>query len=504
MLLSDRLRKSFRIFGNRTALLTTAGDRIDYGTLEKWQEHIRAALPSDPNSTPVGICLPKSPESVASILAATFHSRPYIPLDYDAPSERNAFILKDAGAGTLITTPEMADAILTIMDGSRSGRIKPGSANLEVIALSKNDNAPELPEDLAYLLYTSGSTGKPKGVMITHRNALCFVDWASQYFSVGHEDVLTSIAPFHFDLSVFDLYAGLLNGASVLLINAQETKNPMFLSEALEKYQVTITYATPTTLKLILRFGKLARYNHTKLRDVLFAGEVFAPEPLHELCNTWPHARFTNLYGPTETNVCTYYPVPNPPIAERTVPYPIGILCPYATGKLWMDGEAKNIQSNSEGELLIGGQSMMKGYLNLPERNAQCFVEAQDGTYYRTGDLVRVDADGSICYVNRIDRMIKRYGYRIELGEIEAAMRKIPSVSDGAVVSLVANTGDTRLIVFYTTTHGEEISRIDLQTSMQQILPNYMLPDEYTLVPSLPMTSTHKVNYQQLLEMACQ
>lgn len=504
MLISDRLIASFRIFGKRTALLTNAGDRIDYETLRKWQEHIREALPSDPDGTPVGICLPKSPESVGSILAVTLQRRPYIPLDYDAPCERNAFILKDAGAGTLITTPEKADAIMTMMDGSRTVRIQPGSATLEVIALSKNADAPKLPEDLAYLLYTSGSTGKPKGVMITHRNALCFVDWASHYFSVGHEDVLTSIAPFHFDLSVFDLYAGLLNGASVLLINAQEAKNPMLLSEALEKYQITITYATPTTLKLMLRFGKLARYNHTKLRDVLFAGEVFAPEPLHELCYTWPHARFTNLYGPTETNVCTYFPVPNPPISERTVPYPIGILCPYATGKLWMDGEAKDIHPNSEGELLIGGQSMMKGYLNLPERNAQSFVGTQDGTFYRTGDLVRVDADGSICYVNRIDRMIKRYGYRIELGEIEAAIRKVPTVVDGAVVTQNTNSGDTRLIVFYTTAAGEEISRIDLQMTMQHLLPNYMLPDEYILVPSLPMTSTHKVNYQQLLELACQ
>jgi amino acid adenylation domain-containing protein len=451
-------------------------------------------------ATKLGICLPKTIHSVAIILAAIQSGITYVPMDIEAPLNRLSFILDNAQINGFFATREKFTEWQTYLyeqfhiqecdqlDGYWISRIKPFPTN-------PPDNT-----HTAYILYTSGSTGGPKGVCISHTNAICFINWAADHFSVVKEDICSSLAPFHFDLSVFDLFVSLKMGAAIVLIDHQQIKNPMLLSYWIEQYKITIWYATPTTLKLMIRFGKLDRSDHSSLRLILFAGEVMPIAALSSLKSIW-NARFYNLYGPTETNVCTWYEIPQQIAIEQENPYPIGIPCPYASCWLLNGDEISNIEIGMEGELLVGGDSVMNGYLSMSEKNQQSLLPHNNVMLYKTGDWVRINQEGFIEYVGRIDRMVKRNGYRIELGEIEHALHHHARISQ--VGTIVSNTNDTiQILAFYTTQDQSPISGLDLNTFLQQYIPTYMLPDSYFYLEQFPETSSGKIDYQKLVHMS--
>lgn len=496
--LSDLIGSAFERFEDRTALWDLHGNSVLYRDLQRETSIFEHAItPIIAERDRVAICLPKSFAPVAAIFGTLRAGGCYLPLDHDAPASRNAFILENAGARALLTTASFADALEAHLRSSTRQSITLFNEAFTLLVWEATHEV-EVPKDLAYILYTSGSTGRPKGVMITQRNALCFIDWAAREFEIQDSDVISSIAPFHFDLSVFDLYASVLRGASVVLVDAVSSKNPMLLAEAMSRFRITVWYATPTTLKLMLRFGRLERYPAEALRVVLFAGEVFPIGPLNELRTHWPQARFANLYGPTETNVCTFHVLPETVELERNTPYPIGKPCPFSTG--WLD-TAEGITpltSGLEGELLVGGASVMAGYLNDPERNARSLLTHQGERLYRTGDLVRVDETVCLHYISRKDRMVKRNGYRIELGELEAALHRHPDISEAGVVSVSREQSETRIVGFYGTRSGESLALLDLQQFLSGEVPSYMLPDQLVHMPEMPRTSTHKIDYTAL------
>jgi amino acid adenylation domain-containing protein len=450
----------------------------------------------------VAFCLPKSLASVAVLFGILEYRAAYVPLDVEAPVDRNQYILKNCEAAGFFAVREMASTLRAAFEEAVLIDEVPG---LDVcwVRIQAKASALDIPQDLAYILYTSGSTGLPKGVLITHRNARCFVDWAGDLFQLSERDVLSSIAPFHFDLSVFDLFAGVRAGAQIVLMDAASAKNPMLLAGWIDEYRITVWYATPTTLKLMLRFGRLDRCEHTSLRLVLFAGEVFPLEGLRAIKERWKQVEFYNLYGPTETNVCTFQQIPEVIPAEQVRPYPIGRPCPYARAGLEQQGQVLEPVPGAEGELLITGESVMAGYLNLPDRNERAFLTDQQGTiWYHTGDLVRVNAEGALEYVSRIDRMVKRHGYRIELGEIEAALHRHPQIAACGVVHHPLADGDQRISAYFTTRSLEtSLGVVELKTYLATALPPYMVPDKLVQLPELPQTSSHKVNYQVLQKM---
>ncbi|MCF8236747.1 MAG: amino acid adenylation domain-containing protein [Saprospiraceae bacterium] len=488
------------------ALVEESGDQLSYQDLDVSSAGVAHHLQDNGvgQGQCVAICIPKSSVSVACLLGALRSNVAYIPLDPDAPASRNGYIVRDATASMVLTTRDFANVLLPHIGSCQVLDITVLSEPCKLLVRPQvEDKVVSIPDDLAYILYTSGSTGQPKGVMITHRNATCFVRWGIDLFQLRSSDVLSSIAPFHFDLSVFDLYAGLGSGAKILLIRPESVKNPMILAEFIDQFAITIWYATPTTLKMMLRFGRMNRYHHSSLRHILFAGEVFPLAPLNDLRSRWSHAAFHNLYGPTETNVCTYFSLPREIDPTQEKPFPIGASCPYAQCFIDDGTSICPPEPGMVGELLIAGDSVMAGYLNQPERNAKALLVHDHNRCYRTGDIVQYDQGGQLHYISRKDRMVKRHGNRIELGEIEAALHEHPEITEAGVFHTIAGAdhSEIRIVACYATVDpDQQLAVSKLQTFLQQYVPSYMLPDKFVYLATMPKTSTHKVDYTALKE----
>jgi acyl-coenzyme A synthetase/AMP-(fatty) acid ligase len=259
-----------------------------------------------------------------------------------------------------------------------------------------------------------------------------------------------------------------------------------------------VWYSTPSILSLMMQYGKPARHVYPALRLVFFAGEVFPVGHLREVTRAFPGAYF-NLYGPTETNVCTWHPIPAVVPDDRTDPYPIGRVCRHLASRVvGPDGAA--LARGEEGELCIAGANVMQAYWNLPEQSARAFIVDPDGTrWYRTGDIVREGEDGVFAFLGRRDRMVKRRGYRIELGEIEAALYRHEGVREAAAVAGRDAAGDVRITAYLALREGAVAGTVAMKRYCAEALPLYMVPDAFEFRPSLPKTSTDKVDYQALL-----
>jgi acyl-coenzyme A synthetase/AMP-(fatty) acid ligase len=330
--------------------------------------------------------------------------------------------------------------------------------------------------------------------MLTHRNATSFVDWCARTLQPTREDRFSSHAPFHFDLSILDLYVPLTHGASVLLLDERTAKDPLATVDVLRRRGLTVWYSTPSVLTMLLQYGRLDAGALASLRLLLFAGEVFPIKHLAALRALAPAStRFLNLYGPTETNVCTWYELDGPVPADRVDPYPIGRPCDHAALRV-VDADGREVSGRSEGELLVAGDGVMKGYWGMPEATARAFVLAGGQSWYRTGDIVGRDAAGELTFVGRRDRMVKRRGYRVELGEIEAALARHPWVQEAAAVVESDDEG-VRVIAHVAGGATPRPTIIALKTFCAGHLPAYMVPDRFVLHHSLPRTSTDKIDY---------
>ena len=313
-------------FPDNVAVEETESGSIRYGELAHLSDRVRDRLRGMGVGLGdrVGICMRKSADAVASIFGIMKAGAAYVPADPTAPASRNAFIFHNCAVKVLIVEARLAEALrLEFSEArlcSRNDRARRNRSGVpltkaldQLDAVSPAPSVPSAvpdPSQLAYILYTSGSTGRPKGVMLSHGNAACFVDWCSDVFKPNEHDRFSSHAPFHFDLSILDIYVSLKHGATLVLVEEQLGKEPARLAPWIAEKKITVWYSAPSILSLLAQFGKLDQHDYSSLRLVLFAGEVFPIKYLKLLKSLWRHPRYFNLYGPTETNVCTFYEVP--------------------------------------------------------------------------------------------------------------------------------------------------------------------------------------------------
>jgi acyl-coenzyme A synthetase/AMP-(fatty) acid ligase len=416
------------------------------------------------------VILAKKSSMTATLIHAAFKNNiPYIPVDIDQPIKRINEIIDQ-----IQPTAIFIDTLFSEFNFlSKNNTILWQSENYQLI---KTDfPLSDSPVELASVLFTSGSTGIPKGVMISRQNINVFIEWMIREFHIDRNTRILSVSPFHFDLSIFDLYAVTEAQATLFFPEEKMIMNPLYLVDYIATHRINTIYATPTWFHLLISFGKTQRYNLDFVKTILIAGESLQETIALKLHETFPNATISNLYGPTETNVCTYLTLDfdaSLPVRHGIVS--IGSICPYADTK-----------RTHEGVLFVNGASVMLGYWPI----------LADKRGHDTGDIVEYDRENDLYYfVARADRMIKRHGYRIEPAEIEACILSFEGIAQAAVT---ATKEDGQIII---TAHISP-SMIDIEkliTYCKTFLPAYMLPDEYKQHETMPSTSNGKMDYNTL------
>jgi amino acid adenylation domain-containing protein len=498
-LLQQFLTKSAKAYPGKAAVWAR-GQSITYRELDERSNQLAHFLREKgiQKGDRVGLFFPKSVESIISMLGVLKAGGVYVPLDPQAPADRVGYIIANCGIRVLITnsekraslTPETLSTLecCLLTEGEGEG--------CDVIAWSwlaefPAAHAPQvslIETDLAYILYTSGSTGRPKGVMISHQNALTFVEWCAEEFQVRSEDRLSNHAPLHFDLSVFDVYNTLEAGATVYLVTEDLAVFPTSLASFIEAQAITIWYSVPSALMLLLLHGRLTPEKLKSLRTILFAGEVFPMKYLRQLAEVSQASELYNLYGPTETNVCTYYKVERERLASMEK-LPIGIACAN-TDTFSVTPEGKLAAKSEAGEL----DEEKTHKMVVPNHFQEHFEEKM----YRTGDIVTVGEDGNYYFQGRRDSMIKSRGYRIELGEIESALLSHPGVREAAVLAVPDEVIGNRIRAVVAAHIEGSLGILELQQYCAARVPKYMIPELIDLCAELPKTSTGKIDRVKL------
>lgn len=449
--------------------------RLSYREVWVNTEHLAAHLAAriEPGAR-IALALDRGIDAVIAILSILRCGACYIPLDIKNPAQRLRFIVNDADVHCIIgqgSCPDWLDTPALWLDIEQLP--KPAKLVKPPVAID--------PEALAAILYTSGSTGTPKGVALSHRALHNFADWAARTFKLKADDRIASLAPFYFDLSVFDIFSSLSAGASVNFVPAGLTLSPSRLTAWLLEQRITVFYTVPSLLGFIALKGGLTEQPLPDLTTLLFAGEVFPTPQLKKLCELLPETDFYNLYGPTETNVCCYWPVDRARL-DGDQPIPIGH--PACASELKIDTETC--------ELLVNSANNLSGYW----RQGRLTEAMEDGGYYRTGDKVSLNERGEYCYHGRLDRMLKCSGYRVEPAEIEALILQCPEVAGCAVVGIEDSTSGQRPAAALVLHPDGQLNGI--VKTIKQALPAYMQPCRLSVMDALPLLDNGKTDYQTL------
>jgi acyl-coenzyme A synthetase/AMP-(fatty) acid ligase len=403
----------------------------------------------------------KSCEMLAAILACILGDFIYIPIESPMPEAR-------------------LDAIA--FDTQANARLNVGSALIKLSGTS-------LDIDDVLIFYTSGSTGKPKGVRIHETNIMDFVNWSKQQFTIQTQDKFCAFAPWHFDLSIFDIFVALLSGASIHCVPATTKTFPGQMTEWLRKNEISIIYMVPTAIAHLLKHGQLSQQSTPLLSRILFAGEMYPLVELRQLREHFPDTTIANLYGPTETNVCTWFNVPASEKLTELTYLPIGHSLPTFSLFVFDYNDKILTQEGDEGELICVGDAVSPGYVN--DVSSAAFFIYQNQQAYRTGDLVRITNDG-LVFLGRKDRQAKLYGYRIDPHEIEGLLRQYPKVKDAGVCII-----SQKLVAFISRSNA--ISSEELSQFCRKKLPGYLCPTQFIFLESLPRTNSDKLDYQKLI-----
>ena len=446
----------------------------------------------------VGLVMQKSADAITAMYATLFAGGIYVPIQPGWPRARIDAILDDCAARLVVIDADAIGEPPTVID-RRSGSTLAWSSCLSAAPIT-GPATDRSPDDPAFILFTSGSTGAPKGVTISHRAVGAFVDWSARQFGLGPDDRIACPSPLSFDLSTFDVFNIARSGSACVIVPAAAAWVPRLLLRLAREQAVTVWYSVPSMLVHLMENAGLDRAPLSSLRVLLFAGEVMPPRAAAQLRTSHQWADLYNLYGPSETNVVTWYRLPEEVDQTRSVP--IGRPCPYARVRLDSSGEDSR-GGQAVGMLLVAGESLMAGYWNRPEDTARAFVDIDEGRgrtrYYRTGDRVALEPGGELLFIGRTDRQVKRRGYRIELGEIEAALGSHPDLAEVAVVA--SGEGSVRVSAFARARVPAAPGEIELRAYCARFLPAYMVPDRFLILQIMPRGSRGKIDYDALVQL---
>ena len=472
--------------------LRSDGSVLDYAALDARANRLARLLRSRGvgSGSMVGLCVPRDFDMVVCVLAVLKAGGTYLPLDPAFPRDRLAFMVEDSGLSLLVTHSELAarvdwprdrsiwlDADAALIDAQSAARIEP--------------DATASPESVAYVLYTSGSTGKPKGVQVPHRAVVNFLTSMAREPGLAADDRLVAVTTLSFDIAALELFLPLTVGAEVVLASREQASDGHALKALIDSTNVTVMQATPTTWRILIEAG----WQGGPAFRALVGGEALPLDLAQRLiamgCETW------NMYGPTETTIwSTCWRVQAP---EQS----ISIGRPIAnTAVFILDQNRQLCPINVPGEICIGGEGVTLGYLGRPELTAERFVadpfsDAPTARLYRTGDRGRWRADGTLEHLGRLDFQVKVRGYRIELGEVESALLAYPDIVNAVAMVREDRPGDIQ-IVGYVVTKRRAVAAKELREHLRAQLPDFMVPQHYVIVESIPLLPNGKVDRKSL------
>ena len=409
----------------------------------------------------------------------------YIPLDPEIPADRVNFILADAGAKLLITSDLILERI-----GSKLNRHAVFNIDQQFLELNNySDTKPveidRTSGDLCYIIYTSGTTGKPKGVLLEHKNVVNYIHGALNIYPINNSDRALQGFSVSFDASVEEIWVPLSVGATLVIGTFEIMRSGDRFSAILNDLNITFLSCAPTLLSMV-------KEDIPGLKILIFGGEVCPKDMAARWCK--PARLVFNTYGPTEAAVIATYSVLKP-FEEVTIGRPLpgyDVILVNSRNELITNGE--------EGEILIGGDSIARGYLNREELMAQKFFETDkykgvNERYYRSGDLAKYAPNGDLIFLGRTDEQVKVRGFRVELAEIECLLMKCLGVQ-AAAVALDYNS--QQLSAYVVLRKDEKINREEIASFLRHSLPYYMIPATLDIIASLPMTSSQKIDRKRL------
>lgn len=493
---------------------------ITYGQLHRDANRIAHCLTTHGvrRQDRVAICMKRSSQVIMAILGILKADAIYVPLDVKAPIERILKVVRDCRPSAIICDDvalPILDAVKTHMGSVRHLIVCGGCTSavgdiprtlLEEVPL---DSVPSpryknIDADAAYILYTSGSTGSPKGVTISHLNIINYIEWAVDYFRITSSDRVLSTAPFHFDMSTFDIFAVLKAGATLIVSPERLLLFPHKLFDLIEKEEVTLWKGVSSLLMYLSSTGSLKKDRIPSLKQVLFGGEVLATKHLINWMEHFPTKRFYNVYGPTEaTGISSCYPVSEVPRSPSDS-IPIGTACTN-TEILILTEDNSLAEVGEAGELCIRGSGLSMGYWGDEEKTARAFIRnplgcTQNDRIYRTGDLARLRPDGHIEYLGRKDFQVKFMGYRIELHEIEQAMLSQASIHQAAVVLCDTTQSEVPELVAFIA-GPTSLDPDSIMEELGRAVPSYMLPKRIIPLAEIPLNDRGKTDRGALRQL---
>ncbi len=438
----------------------------------------------------VAICVERGLDLVVGLLAILKAGGAYVPLDPGYPADRLAYMLKDSAPVAVLVHPatrplfDGADSLL--IDFDRCTWQDAPAHDVPVPGLSAGH--------LAYMIYTSGSTGTPKGVMLQHRGLCNLVHWGSQICPPTASAALLQKAPFSFDGSVWEFFWPLTSGVRLELARPDGHRDPAYLARVIRERQITVVKFVPALLEQFLELEEAGQC--TSLTDVFCGGGELTAALARAVRRRLPWVRLHNVYGPTEATVdsTAWTLEPDRPVPESELP--IGkAIC--NTRLYVLDANDLPVPLGVSGQLHIGGVGGARGYMNLPQLQAERFIDSPfvaGDRLYRTGDLVRYRTDGNLEFLGRNDFQVKLHGLRLELGEIEARLIEHPALRTAVVLMR-----DERLVAYFTLRTGSEMPTAEaLRAHITQRLPEYMAPGAFVPLDALPLSPNGKVDRQAL------
>ncbi len=431
----------------------------------------------------IAVCADRTVEAIVGILGILKSGAAYLPLDPAYPKERLLHMLTDSGASVLLTKRGL-NVELGPHKAARAyleELLEDGESKVEVNPVSAVQ-----PSNLAYVIYTSGSTGKPKGVAIEHRNTVTFLTWVNSVFSAAQLKGTLASTSFCFDLSVFEIFAPLSCGGTIVLVD-----NILHLASTIAAQEVTLINTVPSAI------AELADINGipATVTTVNLAGEPLKTPLVKQIYKTGTVQKVFDLYGPTEDTTYSTYALRD--LEKATIGRPINNTQAYV-----LDSNLQPVPIGIHGELFLGGDGVARGYLNRPELTAERFITISLGQHgskrvYRTGDLVRYLPSGELEYLGRMDNQVKIRGFRVELGEIESAISNYEDVRE-AVVQAYDEGNTKRLVAYVVSTSQSTVKTADLRKYLVTKLPDHMIPSLFVQLERMPLTPNGKVDRKAL------